>query len=334
MKEDAMTHQAERLSTTIPDRTAPLVATRRRGGWSRYSARTFYLFLSPWLLGLLALQVFPLAYAMGVSFTNFVPGFHWHWVGLSNYNQLIQDPQVWASLRQTLLYALITVSLGVVGGLGLALLLHRPMRGIGLFRSLFYLPAVVPIVAAAVSWKLIFDRDTGLLNGLIHLVGGPSVQWLADPYAFTALIVMVLWSVGSGMIIFLAGLQGISAEVLEAASVDGAGAWRGFWSVRLPLLTPVLLFQVIVSMIYALQTLIQPLLLSQSGSLSGSVGTGGVTVPSTTTLYMVYVYQEIFTGGDTYGYGSALLWVLFAVILVITFIVFRSSKLWVYSENG
>jgi len=334
VKETAMTPHAERLSTTRPERTAPAVATRRRHGWSRYSARTFYLFLAPWLLGLLALQVFPLAYALGVSFTNFVPGYHWHWVGLNNYDQLIHDPAVWASLRQTLLYALVTVALGVVGGLGLALLLHRPMRGIGLFRSLFYLPAVVPIVAAAISWKLIFDRDTGLLNDLIHLFGGPSPQWLADPYAFTALVVMVLWGVGSGMIIFLAGLQGIPTEVLEAASVDGAGAWRSFWSVRLPLLTPVLLFQVIVSMIYALQTLVQPLLLSQSGSLTGSAGVGGVVVPSTTTLYMVYVYQEIFAGGDTYGYGSALLWVLFVVILAITFVVFRSSARWVYSENG
>lgn len=328
-----MMPRTERLPVATPGQGAPNATASHRRAWSRYSARTFYLFLAPWLFGLLALQVFPLSYALGVSFTNYVPGYHWHWVGLANYGQLLQDSAVWASLKQTFLYGIVTVTLGVAGGLGLALLLHRPMRGIGLFRSLFYLPAVVPVVAAAISWKLIFDRDTGLVNGIAHLFGGSSTQWLADPYAFLALVVMVLWGLGSGMIIFLAGLQGIPPEVIEAAAVDGAGAWRTFWSVRLPLLTPVLLFQVIMSMIYALQTLVQPLLLSQSGGL-GMGNPAALAVPSSTTLYMVYVYEEIFNGGDTYGYGSALLWVLFAIILAITFIVFRSSARWVYSENG
>lgn len=299
----------------------------RKRRWSRYSSRTFYLFIAPWLLGFIGLTVFPLLYALMISFTNF-DGMsdHWRWIGLKNYFDLFRDHDMWLSLSRTLIYTLIIVPLLVAGGLGLALLLNRSMRGIGLFRTIFYVPSVVPIVASVVVWKIMFDRDAGIINALIERFGGPTITWLVDPTAFYALIIMVLWGLGGGMVISLAGLQGIPNELREAAMVDGANSWQVFRSVVLPLLTPVLFFQVVTNIIYAFQTLIQPLLLAVS---QGAVA--AVSVPPSNNLYMVNVYAQFFYN-QRFGYGSALLWVLFAVILLITLLVFRSGALWVYYE--
>ena len=309
------------------DALRPVGPTRR--GWSRYSTRTFYLFIAPWLvLGFIGLTALPLAYAFLVSFTNLdgMSG-HWHWIGLDNYSELIGDADTWYSLGRTLLYTVITVPISIAGGLGLALLLNRRLRAVGLFRTIFYVPSVVPIVATAVMWKIMFDRDAGIINALIELVGGPAITWLVDPMAFTVLVIMVLWGLGGGMVIFLAGLQGIPGELREAAAVDGANAVQTFRAVTLPLLTPVMLFQVVTGVIAALQTLIQPLLLS-----AGSTG-AIISVPRSNYLYMVDVYEQFFAN-QRFGYGAALLWVLFAVVLLITVLVLRSSALWVYYEVG
>lgn len=298
-----------------------------RRSWSRYSTRTFYLFVAPWFLGFIGLTTIPLAYAFLLSFTNFdgISG-HWHWIGLDNYSELIGDPDTWYSLGRTLLFLAITVPASVGGGMGLALLLNRRMRAVGLFRTIFYVPAVVPVVASVVMWRIMFDRDSGFINAIIGWFGGPAITWLVDPTAFTALIVMVLWGLGGGMVIFLAGLQGIPAELREAAAIDGANAGQAFRAVTLPLLTPVIFFQVVTGVIAALQTLIQPLLLSQTG-----MGATGSEVQRSNFLYMVNVYQQFFSN-QRFGYGAALLWLLFAVILLITLLFFRSSSLWVYYE--
>lgn len=304
--------------------------TRKRRGWSRYSNRTFYLFVSPWILGFLLLTLFPLVYALLMSFTNFDGiSTHWHWIGLQNYVDMVHDADVWGSLGRTVLFAVITVPLSVGGGLGLALLLNQRIRALGVFRTIFYLPSVVPVVASAIMWKLIFDRDAGALNALLERIGIPTITWLIDPTAFYALIIMMLWGLGGGMIISLAGLQGVPEELREAASLDGANAWEKFRNVTLPLLTPVLFFQIVTSTITALQILIQPILLAQSGAATQVISPG--QVPSSNYLYMVNVYQQFF-GNQRFGYGSAMLWVLFLVIMLITLLVFRSSSSWVYYE--
>ena len=296
--------------------------------WQRYNNRTFYLFVSPWLIGFLVLTVGPLLYALAVSFTNFdgISG-RWHWVGLSNYVTLFHDPDTWYSLIRTVLYTGISVPLSIAGGLGLALLLNQKIRAVGFFRAIFYLPSVVPIVATTVAWKLMFDRDAGPINGVIERIGGHGLTWLVDPYAFLVLIVLVLWGLGGGMVISLAGLQGVPSELTEAAQVDGANGWQAFRSVTLPLLTPVLFFQIVTGVIFSLQTLVQPLLLA-----SGVVGTNlPVDVPRGNFLYLVNVYAQFFFN-ERYGYGSALLWVLFAILITLTLLIFRSSALWVYYE--
>jgi multiple sugar transport system permease protein len=178
-------------------------------------------------------------------------------------------------------------------------------------------------------WKLIFDRDAGALNAILERVGIPVVTWLVDPTAFYALIILVLWGLGGGMMISLAGLQGIPGELLDAAKVDGSNAWQAFRHVTLPLLSPVLFFQVVTNVIFALQTFVQPLLLAQSGVATQTIPV--TAIPRSNLLYVVNVFQQFF-GNQRFGYGAALLWVLFLVILLITLLVLRTSSFWVYYE--
>jgi len=304
-------------------RTAPARPAR----WSRYSGRTFYLFVSPWVLGFLLLTAVPLGYAFAISLTNFDGSSSlWRWVGLSNYRELMRDSDAWASLARTLAYTALVVPLSVAISLGLAVLLNRRLRAVGLFRTIFFLPSVVPIVATAIMWKLVFNRDSGLLNAILERLGLGAVTWLVDPTAFYALIILTLWGLGTGMVIMLAALQGVPIELEEAAVVDGAGRWRVFRHVTLPMISPVLFFQVVTGVIMSFQVLVQPLLLAETNSI------GAVTnVPPSTHLYMVQVYQEYFAN-QRFGYGSAMLWVFFVIILVSTLLVQRSSRFWVYYE--
>jgi len=303
------------------------VRGERRVGWSRYSSRTFYLFVSPWVLGFLLLTAIPLVYAFVMSLTNFDGSSdRWRWVGFRNYVELLDDGDAWASLGRTLVYAAIAVPLSVAGGLGLAVLLNRRLKAVGLFRTIFFLPSVVPVVAMAIMWKLVFNRDAGILNAAIETVGFEAVTWLVDPLAFYALIILTLWGLGGGMVIMLAALQGVPAELEEAALIDGAGGWLVFRHVTVPMISPVIFFQVVTGMITSFQILVQPLLLAETNSIA-EVG----KVPQSTHLYMVQVYQEFFAS-NRFGYGSAMLWVFFLIILLITLAVQRSSRLWVHYE--
>ncbi|HLZ63218.1 MAG TPA: sugar ABC transporter permease, partial [Ktedonosporobacter sp.] len=227
--------------------------TRQRGHWSRYSSRTFYLFVAPWVIGFMTLTALPLAYALMISFTDWDGiSTRWHWVGLDNYAQLLQNADTWYSLGRTLLYTGIAVPLSIAGGLGLALLLNQRLKAVGFFRTIFYVPSIVPVVATAIMWKLIFDRDAGVLNAFLQRLGLPALTWLVDPTAFYALIVLTLWGLGGGMVIMLAGLQGIPTELNEAAVVDGANRWQAFRSITLPMLSPVIFFQVVTGVIASL----------------------------------------------------------------------------------
>ncbi len=298
---------------------------RRRARWSRYSGRTFYLFVSPWIAGFVLLTATPLVYAFAMSLTNFDGASdRWRWVGVRNYTELLHDGDAWGSLLRTLGYTVIAVPLSVAGGLALAVLLNRRLKAVGLFRTIFFLPSVVPVVALAIMWRLVFNRDAGILNAITSVVGIPPLTWLVDPYAFYALVILTVWGLGGGMVIMLAALQGVPAELEEAARVDGANAWHVFRHVTVPMISPVIFFQVVTGTITSFQVFIQPLLLSANNQV-GMVN----QVPSSTHLYMVQVYQEYFQR-NRFGYGSAMLWVFFVIILIVTLAVQRSSRWWVH----
>ena len=309
---------------------APVAAAgdARGRGWRRYRSRTFYLFASPWIIGFVLLTLAPITYAFVVSLTNF-DGVSpiWRFIGFRNYVEIItSDPGAWASLIRTIVFTLIVVPLSVAGGLALALLVNRRIRARGVVRAIFFVPSVVPVVAVAIMWRLIFNRDAGLLNLIIGWFGADKVTWLADPYAFYALIIMTLWGLGGGMIISLAALQDVPVELEEAARIDGAGNWRVIRHITIPMISPVLYFQVITGIISTLQMLVQPLLLAETSSIAASSN-----VPQSSTLFMVEVYNEFFYN-QRFGYGSAMLWIFFVFILLLTLGLQRLSKRFVFYQ--
>jgi len=320
------------VTTSVADRAS--TRTRRRSvpasaGWQRYRARTFYGFISPWLLGFMLLTLFPLGYALWLSLTNYdgLTG-RYHYVGARNYTDILNDHDALHALTRTGIYTGITVPAGIVLGLALAVLVNRPIRGRPAFRAFLYLPAVVPIVGSALCFKLLFNSDFGMLNNILGWFGISSIDWLADPTVFWVMVAMTLWGVGSTMIISLSGLQGIPQELQEAARVDGANAWQVFRRITLPLLSPIILFEVITGVIFAVQAFIPALLLSVK-----SASTTVTSVPQSNYLYMIHVYAQYFAYGR-FGYASALLWVLFALILILTLIVFKASAGAVFYESG
>ena len=309
-------------------------AVARPAWWRRRRTRralTFYAFVSPWLVGFIALGAIPLVLALAMSFTNY-DGLNLDYVrvvGLDNYARVAGDRDALLSLQRTLVFVGATVALGLVVQLGTALLLDGPVRGRGLFRTLFYLPYVVPVVAGAWVWKIFTDPNGGLLNAIVNVVDpGFAMNWIVEQPT-TVLVLFTVWALtGGGMVVFLAGLQGIPSELKEAAQIDGAGSFAVLRHITLPLLTPVILFQVVVSMIWSLQIIQQPLLLAP-GILRGP----GTLPPQDNYLYIVHAYHEIFVQ-QRFGYGAALLWLLFLVTLGLTLVIVRSSRRWVHYEEA
>jgi multiple sugar transport system permease protein len=288
----------------------------------------FYLFISPWLLGFLLLWIVPLLVGFLMSLTNY-DGLNLDrlsFVGLNNYARAFQNPDVQFAFVRTLLWNSINVPLWLVASFGLALLMNQSIRGRGLWRTLLYLPSVIPPVGVAWIWKIFLERNYGFLNGLISLViPGSATLWLGADNALLSLSVIACWTgLGTGMIIFLAGLQNIPAELEEAARIDGADARNVFRYITLPLMSPIILFQLILGLISGFQAFAVPMLMFGQGGMNA-------TVPRSVYLYMVHTYQQIFVG-QRFGYGAALLWLLFIVIVGITVIVFKTSRFWVYEE--
>jgi len=296
------------------------VADRPRSSMTARRHRAFYMFTAPWIIGFLLLTILPMGFALWLSLTTF-DGLspRWRFIGLANYRELLSDPVTWDVLGRTGLFAVASVPLSILAGLALAVLVNRPVRARGLFRTLLYLPAVVPPVGVGIAFKQLFDTNSGAANGALNLFGIDAIGWLADPYARYVILMTVLWSAGNIMIISLAGLQDIPRELVEAARIDGASAWRTFRSVTVPLLSPVLLFQTVTGVIASVQT-IMPLLLSADAT------TAGVTsIPQSNYMYMMHVFAQYFALGR-YGYASALLWVLFVLILIVTGLIFKATS--------
>jgi multiple sugar transport system permease protein len=290
---------------------------RVRGGLA------FYGFISPWLIGTAALTLFPVGYAVYLSFTawNGMTPFK-PWVGLSNYQSVLTSADTVSTLAKTAVLTAVVVPATIVGSLLLAMLLNRGMRGRSVLRTLIFLPAVVPPVASALIWKVMFDKNSGAVNRLLALFHVNPVSWLTGGTIFIVLIVLLLWALGSGVIIDLAALQTVPAEQLEAARVDGAGPFGRFRHVILPAISPILLFQTVLTVTTTLQTFIPAVLLSPISG-TGPAGLSVMTnIPPATQVYMVDVYEQFFNY-SRYGYGSAMLVVFFIVILAMTALIFK-----------
>ncbi len=306
--------------------TAPAAA---RGG-GRHSLRRReairgYLWVSPWVIGAALFTFGPMLASLYLSFTQYNIVASPRWVGIQNYvTAFTKDNLFWGSLGRTLLYALISVPIGVIGSLSAALLLNRSWRGTAFFRTCFFLPSLIPIVASALLWRWIFDPRLGLLNYVLSFVGVTGPGWFSSrDWAMPGLILVALWSTigGSQMVIFLAGLQGIPRELYEAAEVDGADRWTQFRSVTIPLLTPTLFFNLVIGVIGALKVFSVAYIATEGG-------------PNYATwFYVIHLYYEAFRYFEM-GYASALAWIFFAVVITFTVLQVRWSSRWVYYEGA
>jgi multiple sugar transport system permease protein len=319
------------VATTGTPLVTAAVKPRRRASRSRRETLVFYGFLSPWLLGFLLLTSVPLALAFAMSLTNLTPvNLHTnlHYVGTANYVRAYHDHEMWYSFERTGILMVTIVPLWLVTQLLLALLLNAGLKFLGLWRTLIYVAVVVPIVAKASIWKAMTDPDGGLLNRVLGALGGSSnTEWLVDHSTATLLMLLVWGYAGLGMLIFLAGLRGIPEELYEVARIDGAGALKRFFTITLPLLTPVIMFQLVWGLFNAANVVVEPILLSP-GLQSGI----GSTVPSQNTFVNLYALQRIFGDGD-FGYGAAIAWIFVLLLIVVTAVVFWSGRFWVFQTR-
>jgi multiple sugar transport system permease protein len=310
---------------SIPRRSHASKRTQRR-------TRTFFAFLTPWLLGLVFLTIIPLLFGFVISMTNYdgLNLFHAKFMGLGNYVRAFTSDvdDVSFSLKRTLIWGALNLPLWMGISFLLALILNQDVKGRGFFRTLYYLPSVVPAVAAITVWKILLDKNNGLLNGILNFFQpGIAVGWLTN-YALQGMTAIAVWSgLGGGMVIFLAGLQNIPDELVEAAKIDGANGWQVFANITLPLMTPIIFFQLIMGLIGSFQQLTFPLLLATAASNQASK-----IPPRSIDLFMIKTYNEIFTN-QRYGYGTALLWLLTIGVTALTLLVFWSQKFWVYQGD-
>ncbi len=281
-----------------------------------------FFFLAPWIVGFLLFELVPIAASGVLALTDYNLLKPPSYVGLRNFQRMFaSDPLFWQSLKVTANYVLVSVPLQVVLGYAVALLLNQKVRGLSVFRTIFYLPSVVSGVAVALMWIWVFQPDMGIMNTFLRGIGIHGPKWLSDPnWALPTIIFTSLWGIGGGMLVYLAGLQSVPTHLYEAAELDGAGAWQKFVHITLPMTSPVIFFSLLMGMIGSWQVF-----------TAGYVMTSGGPANST-LFYVLYLYRN----GWQYfkmGYASALAWVLCVIILLLTLLVFRTSGRWVYYEG-
>ena len=284
----------------------------------RKEALQFYLAIAPWLVGFILFTAGPMLISLWTSFTDWDLLTDPQWVGLENYRSLATDPTFIQSIKVTLAYTAAYVPLDLVGGLLLALLVRPRLRGIGIYRTIFYLPTVFSGVAFVVVWLWMLNPNGGLINLVLRWFGIEGPRWLLDPkYALWSLVMMSFWGWGRSMALYLGGMHSIPGELYEAAAIDGAGSFRQFFKITLPLLSPIIFFNLVLSIISTFQSF-----------TSAFVATNGGPLDSTLFL-VLYIYRQAFEYFHM-GYAAALAWVLFAIILVLTLVLLRSQKFWVF----
>lgn len=281
-----------------------------------------YTFISPWLIGFLLFIIGPMIASLYLSFTDYDMLSSPHWIGLNNYiTMFTDDPRYWTALKVTFTFVILSVPLKLAFALFIAIMFNGSRKGLGIYRTTYYIPSIIGgSVAVAVMWKQLFGVE-GAVNSVLGHYGVEARNWIASPdYALWTLIILVVWQFGSPMLIFLAGLKQIPQDLYESASVDGANRFVQFFKITLPMLTPVIFFNLVMQMIDGFMTFTQSFLVTQGGPLDR------------TLFYALYLYQKAFTNFSM-GYSSAMAWVLLIIVAVFTTLVFKSSSLWVYYES-
>jgi multiple sugar transport system permease protein len=309
-------------------------------GWARRWLSGFgeretwyaYLFILPWVLGFALLTAYPMVRSLYLSFTDYglqqIAGIdETHRVGLANYRELLDDPKVATSLKNTFIYTVLTVPAKMAVALGLAMILARIAYAAGFFRTVFYLPDIMPPVAIGILILVLFNGSTGIVNRGLGLIGIPGPFWTTDPtWIKPSLAIMSVWTVGGTMVIYLAALKAVPRQLYEAAAMDGAGPWRRFFNVTLPMISPALFFTFIVLTIAGLQTF------TEVYTAYFGAGSTGAEAPDAALMNVVYLFRQAFEFFD-FGFASAMAWLLFAIIMVITGVQFIVSRRFVFYQG-
>jgi multiple sugar transport system permease protein len=311
------------IGETSRGRSDVVRVPRQRSGGSPEQRRNLIkglLFLSPWIIGFAAFTAVPIGLSFYYSFCDFeltAPKHAPLWIGLDNYRQLMQDATFWKSLKNTMYYAAMSLPAAMLVSLGLALMLNAPIAGQKFYRAIIFLPSLVPAFASAMIWMWMYNPSMGVFNMLLAKMGLPPPDWLGEKLAMPSLAVMSVWGVGNTVIIYLAGLQDIPKELHEAAEIDGAGVVRRLFSVTLPMLTPVIFFNLVMAIIGTFSILVVPYIMTAGGPNKA------------TYFYTMYNYDEAFKYLNM-GYASALAWIQLTITLLLTGIAFWSAKKWVH----
>lgn len=291
---------------------------------SGYKKRDYqaFIYILPWIIGLLLLQLYPFITSLYYSFTDYTIGAKPNWIAAENYMKLFTvDNEFWNSLKVTILYTLYTVPGKLIMALAVAMFLNRNIKGINLIRTLFYIPSLFGgSVAIAILWKLMF-LDNGVINAMLSSLNLPIIQWLGDPkVALKTISMLEIWQFGSSMVMFLAALKQVPRSLYEAANIDGAGRVRTFFNITVPQITPIIFFNMIMQIIQALQNFTSSFVITEGGPLKSTYVLG----------------MKLYNEGFSYfkmGYASAISWVIFVLIMIITMALFRSSSAWVFYED-
>ena len=300
---------------------------QRRRKWTIYQLEeiTAYAFLTPWLVGLLGFTAIPMILSLYYSFTDANMLTSAQFIGVKNYIRLFSFDDTmslfWKTLSNTSFYTFVGVPLNIVVGLIIALLLNQRIRGLDVFRTIYYLPSVISGVAVSLLWAWIFHPHFGVLNHFLSLVGITGPAWLFDEvWAKPALIIMNIWGAGGGMLIFLAGLQGIPTQLYEAAELDGASVWSRFWKITMPMLSPTIFFVLITNIIGSFQVFTSSYVMTSGGPNNA------------TMMYVLWLFNLAFQQFNM-GFACALAWVYLLIMVAFTLLVFKSSPAWVYYES-
>lgn len=278
-------------------------------------------FISPWLVGFLVFTLLPALLSFYYSFCDYSILQKPMFIGTENYTDLIKDEVFWESLKNTFYYALMAIPAGLCVSIGLAMLLNVKMPGQSIFRTIIYLPSLVPVVASAMLWMWLYNPGNGLFNAILGRLGIPGPGWLADArWAMPALALMSFWGVGNSVVIYLAGLQDVPVELYEAAEIDGASVWGRVWHVTLPMLSPVIFFNLVMSIIGVLQVFDMPYIMTQGG-------------PGRATLFVAMYLQSNAFVFLKMGYASAMAWIMLLIVLLLSGLAFWSSKRWVHYQG-
>jgi multiple sugar transport system permease protein len=323
-----MAHTADTRNVTMPG--APVAGRRRLGRLQRHELLVALAFISPWIIGFCWFQLYPIIASIRYSFTDYNLMQPPVWTGLSNYQHLFtNDPLFRKSLLNTAVYTIFSVPLDLIVAFFFALLLNMDIPGRAIFRTAFYFPAIIPSVATAILWTMLLNAQGGLLNVGLGYLGIGSIPWLTSPtWTMPSLILLSVWGIGPTVVIFLAGLQDVPRDLYDAAQLDGAGPWRLVRDVTIPMISPVILFNLIIGMIGALQVFAQPFIIFGQST----TGVGGYGGPLNSVLmYSVQLYNVAFVQFQM-GYASAMAWILFVIIFALSLISMRLSSRYVYYD--